>query len=205
MEPSVVTGRSMRAWLLALPAGLLLTAGMVAGPRLTVAQDATPPGSRVITCAPAGDMGTPAGTPVGTPAGTPPMVASPAPEFTPTPAGSEAVEGMTTTVRTIAECVNAGDFASVLLLMTDNFIREGLGADSRADAESRLSALQRMTIRLLQTPETYDDGTSSVIVVYVGFLNETGSPVAERWYFVVEDGIYKLDRIEPAELPPGIS
>jgi hypothetical protein len=203
MEPSVVNRRSMRAWLLALPAGLLLVAAIVAGPRWTMAQNATPSGSRTITCSV--ESGTPVGSPEATPAGTPAMAASPAAEFTPTPAGSEAVSGLTTSVRTIAECANSGNFAAVVALMTDNFIRDHLGASSRADAESRLSALQRMTIRLMQTPETYDDGTASIIVVYVGFLNETGSPVAERWYFVVEDGVYKLDRIEPAELPPGIS
>ena len=133
------------------------------------------------------------------------MEASPVTEFAPTPAGSEAVAGVTTTVRTIAECANTGNPAAVVALMTDNFIRDGLGADSRADAESRLSGLERMTIRLLQTPETYADGSASIIVVYDGFLNQTGAVVAERWYFVVEDGVYKLDHIEPAELPPGIS
>ena len=90
------------------------------------------------------------------------MEASPVTEFAPTPAGSEAVAGVTTTVRTIAECANTGNPAAVVALMTDNFIRDGLGADSRADAESRLSGLERMTIRLLQTPETYADGSASM-------------------------------------------
>jgi hypothetical protein len=182
---------------------LALWLGFAGGVR---AQDATPAagGSRTISCAVdlmgSGSAGDAAATPDSAPA-----VASPAAEMVATPAGSEASGGMTRTVRTIAECLSGGDFAGAAALMTDNFILNVIGAASAEEIETALAGAERLRIRLLLTPETYDDGTASVVVVYEGFVNTTGSVVAERWYFVVVDGVYKVDRVEPAELPPGIS
>jgi hypothetical protein len=182
-----------------------MLASALAAPRLTSAQDATPAGggSRTIACDLPGASGTPAAMESSPAASSP--VASPAVEFTPTPAGTVASEGMVVTVRKLAECVNSGNLDVVGALMTLNFIQNHLGVASAADVAAALAATERMRIRLLQSPETYDDGTASILVVYEGFLNTTGAVVAERWYFVVDGEVYKLDRIEPAELPPGFS
>ena len=209
MQPCVLERRSLRMPMVAVTMGVLLALAMLTGLRLAAAQDSTPAsaGSSAIICdagaaTPAAMESSPAASPAAM-ASSP--VASPAAEFTPTPAGPDASQGMTTTVRTLAECVNAGDYDAAAALMTDNFIQTVLGVSGADEIPAALEGTERMVIRLLQTPETYDDGTASVIVVYEGFLNDTDSPIAERWFFVPDGGAYKLDRIEPAELPPGIS
>ena len=206
MQPCAVGRQSLRTPIAGVIMGALLALALGTGPRVATAQDSTPVsnGSSAIICDAdtAGDEVGDAATPAAMESS---PIASPAAEFTPTPAGPDASQGMTATVRTLAECVNAGDYEAAAALMTDNFMQTVLGVSGADEVPAALEGSERMVIRLLQTPETYDDGTASVIVVYEGFLNDTDSPIAERWFFVQDGGAYKLDRIEPAELPPGLS
>jgi hypothetical protein len=204
-QPNVVERLSKRV-LLAVVVVAMVAFGIAMGPRLAAAQDATPAGATPSTDA---CVVPPAGTPDAEGA-TPAAMetdaqASPAAEIVPTPAGSDASDGMIATVRTLAECVNAGDYAAAAALLTDNFIETVLGVSGADEAAGALEGAGRMRIRIFQTPEQYDDGTASVLVVYEGFLSPTDGPVAERWFFVQVGGVYKVDRIEPAELPPGFS
>src|SRR5688500_20282244 len=101
MRSYVVERPSMRA-LLAMAVGALLALGFAAGPRLAAAQDASPSvgGSGGIVCEAATD-----GTPVANGATPAAMegeaAASPAAALEPTPAGSDAADGLTAADRTL--------------------------------------------------------------------------------------------------------
>jgi hypothetical protein len=196
----------VRSAAIALVGALTLAVTLASG-RGVLAQEGTPAaGSRTISCsAAATEAAVPAEEMATAGAGEATAAASPAAELVGTPAPGEPTTAMTRTVRTIATCVNAGDFEGAAALMTDNFIQNVAGAASAADLASALAGVERMRIRLLSSPEVYDDGTASTVVSYEGFLNRTGAVVAERWFFVVDGGVYKVDRLEPAELPPGIA
>ena len=49
----------------------------------------------------------------------------------------------------------------------------------------------------------YADGRVSVDIVFTGLFNGPGALGSERFFFVEEDGTYKLDNVAPAPLPEG--
>jgi len=56
-------------------------------------------------------------------------------------------------------------------------------------------------IRSLGNAQTYADGSVSVDAVYSGLFNGPGALGSERFFFVEEDGVYKLGTIGSAPLP----
>ena len=203
---------------------LAAVAMLLAGVATAAAQDATPMASPVVgTCdAPELPPGTPTpmeeGTPMAEAAATPDdmaAMATPAGEEPPaveeapaapmgTPADAAVADAAEAGFRNLINCVNGGDYLAAAALMTDNFIQNFLEVPTPYDAAADFEGVQPMDIRSVGNAQTYDDGSVSVDVVYAGFFNAPGALSGERWFFVEEDGYYKLDNIGSGPMPEGV-
>ena len=150
-------GSALRAIVLA--GGLTL-----AGVSGAVAQDATPQAMTgdaecvavEMAMAPAGAMGTPAASPVGE-------------QGQGTPADEALAAEATATIENYVACYNAGDYATVLALMTPSYILDLFGTDDLAAIESALNAIELPPTEILSIGDvmTYDDGRISVDAEYM--------------------------------------
>ena len=136
------------------------------------------------------DVAVPEGTPVPPPVGTPTTGAD----------ADAAVAGLENWVN----CLNAGDYLAVAALLTDNFLTNYIGLTNPYDVPADLEGAQPVEIRAVGNTQTYDDGRVSVDWVYAGFFNGPGALSSERWFFVEEDGFYKLDNIASAPMPADV-
>ena len=193
--------------LLALNVGLVTTGG-------ALAQEASPAAG---PCdAPKLPPGTPSAMPEGTPAAadgieamaTPAAEAAPAEETEPTQlagtpiSGAEAEEAGAA-VENLANCINAGDYLAVAALLTDNFIQNFIEVPTAYDVPATFEGVQPIATRSIGQVQTYDDGRVSVDWIYTGLFNGPGGLASERFFFVKENGYYKLDALRGAPLPEG--
>ena len=206
-----------RARLLASAMALLLALGMVLP---AVAQDATP-----LATPPAGPCEAPE-LPPGTP--TPREEATPeaeaeaspgveedqavaaeeeAPPAAPagTPAASAEAEAAEAALENLFNCINAGDYLAVAALLTENFIRNFIDVPTPYDVPATFEDVQPVAVRSLGNAQTYADGRVSVDAVYTGLFGGPGALASDRWFFVEEDGVYKLDNVQfGVPLPEGV-
>jgi uncharacterized cupredoxin-like copper-binding protein len=192
-------GRSF-AFVIALLVALSLSWSSVA---IASAQEASP--SPTGTCeAPALPPGTPSPELASPEAEEvpPEVVASPVEEATPevvgTPADEATAAEATAAAQNIVNCIVSGDFESALALMTPEFLLSQFGTGNPYDvlAEGGLEgiAFENFTADNVMT---YDDGSVSVDVTY---MQTEYQFVAERWFFVQDEGFWKINALVP--LPP---
>jgi hypothetical protein len=132
----------------------------------------------------------------------PEIVATPVEEATPvvvgTPADEATAAEATAAAQNIVNCIVSGDFESALALMTTDFLLEQFGTGNPYDvlAEGGLEgiAFGNFTAGNVMT---YDDGSVSVDVTY---MQTEVQFVAERWFFIQDEGFWKIDSLE--SLPP---
>lgn len=186
----------------ALAVAALLTVGLSAAP-VAFAQDASPMASPAATCdapalppgapsTPSADSGTPlAGALSATPEAATPEAA--APEGT--PADDATGAEILAAVNNIAACVNSGNYEGAVGLITANFIMYLTGGSSNPyDAVAGIDG-QQFGDFAASNPMTYDDGSVSADVVYMGTQYQQNS---ERWFLMKDDadGYWKLDHYD---------
>ena len=128
------------------------------------------------------------------------MVAEP-PAGTPV-SGAEAGDAEAA-LRNLINCVNAGDYLAVAALMTDNFIQNFIEVPTPYDVPATFEGVQPIDLRSVDNAQTYADGRVSVDAVFTGLFNGPGALGSARWFFVDEDGTYKLDHYQDVPLPEG--
>jgi hypothetical protein len=120
-----------------------------------------------------------------------------------TPADAAVTEAVTAAIENLIACINSGDYLAAGALATEPFIQEFLGVPTVYDVPSTFEGAAPIEVRLLENVQTYADGVASVDFVYTGLGNGPGGLASERWFFVEEDGLLKLDNILFIPLPEG--
>jgi uncharacterized cupredoxin-like copper-binding protein len=120
-----------------------------------------------------------------------------------TPADAETAAAVTAAIQNLIACIDSGEYLKAGALATTNFIQNFLGVPTVYDVPSTFEGVGPFEVRSLDNAQTYDDGSVSIDFVYGGFGNGPGGISSERWFFVEEDGLLKLDNILPISLPEG--
>jgi hypothetical protein len=197
------TGRSF-AFVIALLVALSLTGSHLA---VASAQEASP--SPTGTCeAPALPPGTPSAAvqeEASPEAEMPEMAASPVEEATPvppvgTPADEATAAEATAAAQNVVACIESGDFESAAALMTPEFILGTFGYSTPYDLLAA-GDLEGSTFANFTTDnvQTYDDGSISVDVTY---MQTEYQFVAERWWFVQDEGFWKINALQSLQPQP---
>lgn len=203
---------------LALIVSLIL---VLAAPAGVVGQEASPAAGPLAGPCVAPDL--PPGTPTPMEAATPgageiEMAATPAadeaaaeepmpmPEAPPpgTPVSGADADAAVAGLENLVNCINGGDYLAAAALMTDNFRSGFLEIPNPYDVPASFEGVQPTEVRAIGEVQGHGDGRVSVDWVYAGLFNGPGALGSERWFFVEEDGAFKLDDIAPAPMPEGI-
>lgn len=120
-----------------------------------------------------------------------------------TPADAATTEAVTAAINNLIACVNNGEYLKTGALATTRFIQEFLGVPTVYDVPATFEGAAPFEVRGLDNVQTYDDGSVSIDFVYGGFYNGPGGLSSERWFFVEEEGILKVDNILFIPLPEG--
>jgi uncharacterized cupredoxin-like copper-binding protein len=120
-----------------------------------------------------------------------------------TPAAGEQADAAEAALANLFNCINSGDYLAAAALMTDNFIQNYIGVSTPYDIPATFEGVQPIDLRSVSNAQTYADGRVSVDAVFTGLFGGPGSLGSERFFFVEEDGTYKLDFVAPAALPEG--
>ena len=166
------------------------------------AQDASPMASPVVfgECV-APDL--PPGTPTPMDEASPPVeevpdIASPVTdepvaEETEAPVGTpaEGAEGeeIVAAIENILSCLHSGNYEGVAALMTTNFMMGEFGTGNPHDVVMFLEGFS-FQVQSIDNPMTYEDGRVSIDFQYQESQYQVA---AERWFFVDEEGTWKVD------------
>lgn len=190
---------------------MALSLALVA-PAAVLAQDASPAASPMAGPCDAPEL--PPGTPTPMEEGTPAAAEEEEPaaeeeqaasEESPAgaPADPTAAGEAEAALENLFNCINGGDYLAVAALVTNNFLQNFIGVPTPYDVPATFEGVQPVEVRSLGNAQTYADGRVSVDAVFTGLFNGPGALGSERFFFVEEDGSYKLDHIEAASLPEG--
>ncbi len=106
-------------------------------------------------------------------------------------------------VENLIACINTGDYVGLTALMTESFIHTVLGVPSSADVPATFDGAVPLEVVSLDNVLTYEDGSSSVDIVYTGLFNGPGGISAERWFIVEDGGYLKINFLAPIAMPDG--
>jgi uncharacterized cupredoxin-like copper-binding protein len=189
----------------------ILILSLVLSVGAAVAQDASPAAGECV--APELPPGTP--TPMEDEAASPEAEAAeegdgeegPQPPAAPengTPADEATAAAVIAATENAVNCLNGGNYLGVAALITQSFIETFLGVPTAYDVPATFEGAGPMDVLQIANAQTYEDGHVSVDYVYAGFFNAPTAITSERWFYVEEDGIYKLDNITPIALPADV-
>jgi hypothetical protein len=120
------------------------------------------------------------------------------------PADEATTQAVIAAAQNTINCINGGDYLGVAALITQSFQEDFLGFTNPYDVPIAFEDAGPMEVIRIDNVQIYEDGTVSVDYVYGGFIGAPTSVTSERWFFVQEDGIYKVDNILPNALPEGV-
>ncbi len=129
-------------------------------------------------------------------------VPEPAPAGTPV-SGADA-DAAQAGLENLVNCINGGDYLAAAALFTEDFRIRFLEIPNPYDVPATFEGVQPVEIRAVSETRAYDDGRVGVDWVYTGLFNGPGGLTSETWFFVEEDGVFRLDDIRPAPMPEGL-
>lgn len=104
----------------------------------------------------------------------------------------------------IAACFAQDDFASFPALVTPNLVTLIAGASNVYDMAVVLDGAGPMALDHVGEAVVDEGGRVGLPIVYTGIFNSLAIHSAEVWYFVEEDGVWKLDEFTPGLIPDGV-
>ena len=174
----------------------------------TVAQDASPVAADCV--APELPPGTPTpleASPIAGPEGEGEEGAPPAAPENGVPADEATSEIYIAAIQNLVNCLNSGDYLGVAALSTESFRVNFLAGSNPYDTPIVFEDAEQLDVLNATNVLTYADGSASVDFTYGGFFAGPTAISAERWYFVQEDGVVKINNITPiavsADVLPG--
>jgi len=169
-----------------------------------VAQDATP----ATTCvAPAFPPGTPTAMDDASPVNETDMdmdmgeMPMPAAESA---ASAEESAAATAALDNVAACFAEGDFGSFPALVTPNLTMLIAGTDNVYDMPVVLDGAAPMELTHVGEAVVDEHGRVGLPIVYTGIFNALGIYSGETWYFVEDDGTWKVDEFRPSMIPDDV-
>jgi uncharacterized cupredoxin-like copper-binding protein len=169
-----------------------------------LAQDATPEGTPVAECvAPELPPGTPtAASPVAEEDMDMDMEAD-APPVSEGPASRNIAQMGEDALNNFVTCLNSGDFTGAAALLTPNMAVFIAGTENPYDVVASFEAEPPAPFEVVNISNPIIDTNNRVglSIVYSGLYNGPGIQSSEKWYFVHDGDILKLDEVVPTTLP----
>ena len=118
-----------------------------------------------------------------------------------TAADTATAETAIAAMENLVNCLNARDYLAAAALTTPFFVENFIEVPTVYDFAASLEGAVPIEVLRIENALVYADGTVSVDFIYGGFFSGPTAVTAERWYYVPEDGAYKLNWISPIPLP----
>ncbi len=118
-----------------------------------------------------------------------------------TPADAATSNAVSAATANLIACINGGEYQAAAALMSGRFIRDYIDVPTVYDVPATFEGVGPFEVRSLDNVQTYPDGSASIDFVWSGFYAGPNTVVSERWFFVPEDGLLKIDNIIGIPLP----
>lgn len=100
-------------------------------------------------------------------------------------------------LRDFASAINDGDYRGAAALMTEEFIEFAFGVSNREEVPALMEGTEPVSLRSVGNGLSYVEGSLSIDAAFSGLYGGAQQVINSRWFFVEEDGTFKLLAIMP--------